>query len=233
MRGCASAPRLDEIAHQGWKIDVLERLDGAGERAPLIRGDHLVPERDRLDAGHVGNLKGEDAADADIVVGLQHGIEVLFVERVDRRQILHGGDAAAQAFDRSQQGAGADLGRAALRVARRQRAQNPQLERDGFEAALQEHVVRMIVRIDEAGNDQLFSGVDRLGDRARAELGHRLLRRNGFGEPGPDGSNRAVDDQDVRDRRLIDIALVIVNAPALDQQSSLSNRICGHLDPRK
>ena len=39
-----SAPRLDEIAHQGWKIDILEWLDGAGKRPPLIRGDHFVPE---------------------------------------------------------------------------------------------------------------------------------------------------------------------------------------------
>ena len=130
-----------------------------------------------LDPTLIGELQREHAADADVLVGLQDRLEMLLVERIDRAEVLHRRHAAAQAFERAEQGARADLGGAALGIARRQRAQHPQFERDGLEAALEQNVMRMIVRVDEARHHQLFGCIDRLVDRARAKLGDNLPSR--------------------------------------------------------
>src|SRR5207253_1843737 len=77
---------------------------------------------------------------------------------------VYGGHPAAQAFERAQERPRADLGRAALGIAWRKCAQEPELERDRLEAALQENVMRVVVRVDEARHQQLVGRVDRLID---------------------------------------------------------------------
>jgi hypothetical protein len=140
---------------------------------------------------------------------------VLLVERIDGGEILHSGHPAAQAFERAQERPRADLGRAALGIAWRKCAQEPELERDGLEAALQENVMRVVVRVDEAGHQQLVSRVDGLIDGARAKLGEALAMRKRAGHSRTHRSNQAVHDPQIAGRRQMHVAVMIVDATVL------------------
>jgi len=81
-----------QALHHRRQIDPGERLDRAGQLAALVRRHDLIPEWNRLDAGNVGDLQCENAANSDIFIGLEHDLEMLLVERVDGRKILYGCD---------------------------------------------------------------------------------------------------------------------------------------------
>ena len=124
-------------------------LKGSTEPASEARcsgGTTSSQKRNRLRTHLVGELEREDATDSDVLVGLEDRLKVLLVERIDRAQVLDCRHSAAQAFKRAEQGARANFSGAALRIGRRQGAQHPQFERDCLEAALEQNVVRMIVR---------------------------------------------------------------------------------------
>ncbi len=61
----------------------------------------------------------------------------------------------------------------------------------------------MVVRVDEAGDDELATGVDDL------RVGRDNIRL--------DACDGAAIDQDVGDSRLVHVRVVIVNPPAADQ----------------
>jgi hypothetical protein len=86
-------------------------------------------------------------------------------------------------------------------------------ERHLLEHAFQHGVVRMVMRVDEAGHDQLAAGLDDFDARPRRDVGRNAL-------------DLAVVDEQVRDRGLVDVAVVVVDPSAADQKAGLSG--CGH-----
>src|SRR5262249_38860467 len=88
----------------------------------------------------------------------------------------------------------------------RQGVEQPHFQRQLLEQAAAQHIMRMIVRIDEPGHDQPSGCID---DFVRA-VGKKI---------GADRMYLVVFDQDVGDRRLMDVALVVVNLAASDQRS--------------
>ena len=80
------------------------------------------------------------------------------------------------------------------------------------------------MRIDEAWHHELVRCVDGLLDLARTKLGNRLAPRDRVGDSGAHRSDLTVDNQDVGDRRLVDIAVMVIDAAALDQHDAVG---CG------
>jgi hypothetical protein len=77
--------------------------------------------------------------------------------------------------------------------------------------------MRVVVRVDEAGHQQLVSRVDRLIDGARAKLDEALAARKRAGHPGTHRGNQAVHDQQIADRRQMHVAVMIVDATVLEE----------------
>src|SRR5262249_4409260 len=204
-----------------------DRLDRASKRSAPLWRYYLLPEGNRLRPGRVGDLQGQDAANADAFVGLEDRLEMLLVEWVDSGEVLHGRHPASQAFERADKGACADFGRAAFGIARRKRAQQPEFKRDRLEAALEQNVVRVVVRVDEPRHQKLVGRVDRLIDGARSELGDALAALDRCGDSRTRGSDDAVDDQEIGDRRQMHIAVVVVDPTVLDEDDAAGCR-CGH-----
>ena len=121
-----------------------------------------VGRQERLDieSRDVPNRDGEHHANADLRIGGEDGVERLLVLRHEGVHVLDGGGAVPQAFHRTQQRSCAKLGLASLAPIGRLRMQRPDVERHVLEPALREHVVGMVVRVDEAGDEQLAVAVD-------------------------------------------------------------------------
>ena len=178
----------------------------------LLRHD-LFPERHPLDAGDVSDLQREGAADPDLLIGRDDGLKMLGIEREQRQHVLDRGHPGPQALGGAEQRPRAHLGGRTLGVCGRESVEQPHLQRQGLEAAFEKHVVRVVMRVDEARHDQLAGRVD------------RPLRR---AEPGADSRDPVAFDQDVRARRPVGIARVIVDPAAPDQDAGRSVR---HLLP--
>ena len=145
--GMTLALALDPVDQLARAAAALHRHRGA---AAQLRRDQLVPERQRPAARHVAHLQREHAADADVVVGLRDGVDLARIERMHRRHVLQRGDAGFQRLERADQHARAHLLARAWRIVRRHRVQEPRLERHRREAALEQRVVRVVMRADEA-----------------------------------------------------------------------------------
>jgi hypothetical protein len=84
---------------------------------------------------------------------------MLFRARAAAKHVLDGGDAVAQAVDGAKERAQPDLARRELARRRQDRQGNPHFERYVFEHAARQHVVGVIVRVDQAGNDQFVPAI--------------------------------------------------------------------------
>jgi hypothetical protein len=118
---------------------------------------------------------------------------------------LDGGDTAPEALQRAHQSACAHFVLAAV-GSHRQGVEQPHFQRQLLEQAAAQHIMRMIVRIDEPGHDQPSGCID------------DFMRAVG-GKIGADRKDLVVFDQDVGERRLMDVALVVVDLAAPDQRS--------------
>ena len=150
----------------------------------------------------------EHHAHAGLLVGRQHGVDSGVVLRHHGEEILDGGDAVAQRLGGAEQRAQPYLAQRAVAVVAGIGVQRPDVEGHLLEQALRQHVMGVIVRVHHAGDDELAPGVDHL------DAG---LRRN----RGRDALDRFAIDQKVGDRRLMHVAIVIVDAPAADQVTRL------------
>jgi hypothetical protein len=216
--------RMDPLALAHRALDQLhdlhaapEGLDRARQAFAHRRRHDFVPEGNRLDAGNVGDLEREYAADAHLLVRLQDRVDMLLVVRVDRGEVLDGGDATAQAFDRAEERSRADLRGAALRKSRRQRREHPELERNGFEAALQQYVVGVVVRIDEARDDELALGAQPLERHAGRQLGQRAPRVEVGAHALAASGDTLCHHEQVRFLGAVNVAIEIEHASAADE----------------
>ena len=159
----------------------------------------------------------EHDADAGLLVGRQHGVDSGFVRRHDGEEVLDRGDAVAQHLGGADQRAQPDLAVRARAVVAGIGCRRPDVERHFLEQALRQHVVRVVVRVDEARDDELARGIDDLG-AGRRRRGRGAIR-----------SMVPPDDQEVGDGRLVHVAVVIVDAAAADQDARISRFVHGYV----
>ncbi len=163
-------------------------------------------------------MQAEDHADADLFVGLHDRIEMPAFERIEGQHVLDRGHAGAQAFERAEQSARAYLFHRAGRILRRQRVETPGFERHFLQRAFGQHVVRMVMRIDEAGQHEM---------PARIELFDRGVRDRG--KAGRDAGDLVSGNRDVERIRLVPVG-ERQHCPAAtdDQRGPGWNRLKGH-----
>jgi hypothetical protein len=179
-------------------------LDGRAEAAMQMLGHAVAPEGRQFDAEAVADLQGEHGADADLLISGEDGVDVFLADRMQGDHVLQGGDPALQAFRRAQHGAGAQLRPAARRIGRWQAVEQPHVEGQGIEHPLQHRVVGMVMGVDEARQHQPVGGIDHPARTLR-----RYLRR--------DSGDPVALDQDIGPVGPVRVGVVIVDAPALDQ----------------
>jgi hypothetical protein len=190
---------------------VLEIVELLADRPRLVsqhflhRGRQAVPVADHADRRDVPDHGREHDANPRLAIGGNNDIGLLIGERNKPQHVLHGGDAAPQALQRAHQGARTYLLLAAIGP-HRQRVEQPYFQRQLLEQAATEHVMGMVVRVDESGHDQASGRID--------DLVHAVE-----GKIATDRKYPVVLDQDVGDRRLMDITLVVVHLTAADQRA--------------
>ena len=154
-------PRNDGVADQVRKHHILrEGRQTAGETPPFAGRHLLIPERGAVGRGEIVEVRRHHCAKPDLLVGVEHDVEVLDRKRMQPHHVLHGRDAAQQAFGRSDQRPHADLARLTRRKRRRQGKNRPDVERERFEYAFEKRVVRVVVTVHEAGHDKTVVAVD-------------------------------------------------------------------------
>ena len=139
---------------------VADRTAGGAEHL-LHVGRQVVLVPHHRDRRHVPYHGREHHAQPDLAVGVDHDVGVGVVERDQPQHVLHAGDAAADRLQRADQRARPHLLPAAV-GAQRQRVEQPHFQRQLLEQAAAERVVGMVVRVDEAGDDELAARVDHL-----------------------------------------------------------------------
>jgi hypothetical protein len=169
------------------------------------RAADLVPIWHRLRRHPIRDLEPERHPDPCVRVSRQRGVH-LFAERTrDRHHVLHGRDAVHEAVGRSEKRPQPHVGGGRRRVVAGSAVEAPDVEGHLLEKPAQEHVVRMIVRVDKAGNHQMAGRVDR-------------RRRIVHGDVRADLDDAAAPDEDIRDRRLVNVAVEIEDPPAPDEK---------------
>ena len=156
------AARCDERAEGSGDIGARRKQwPGQPGQTPLLRfGYAVTPECRGLQRRALGDVRGEDAAYANLVIRLQHGVHIGGVERMDTVHILHRRDAAMQALDCADQRARPQLATGAAGKARRQGEHAPKLHGHPLEEAFQQRVVRVVVRIDKPRQHQMVARID-------------------------------------------------------------------------
>ena len=198
--------------------DLAQPLDLAGHEVELVAGaavrsreaplDRLrkVLRNERRDVEGTAIPRGdrEHDADAGLCIGRQHGVDIRFLLRLDGQKILDRGDAVAQGFRGADEGAQAHLLVGSPTEALRIRVHHPDVEGQFFEQPLRHHVMRMVVCVHEPRNDELAGGVEDFDAGLR-----RNMRRDTFDD--------CAMDQDVGDRRLVDVAVVVIDPGATNE----------------
>jgi len=159
----------------------------------------------------------EHDANADLPVGRRDDIQGLFVMRHQRTHVLNGRDPVLQAFNGAQHRPHAELGLAPLAEIGRLGMQGPDVERRILYQALNQGVVGVIVRIDEAGHDQFAASIDHVGPPSARVSGEGLLDMRPFLRFAHRRDGAAFDD-DVAHPRQINIAVRVPDASPRDQQ---------------
>ena len=179
----------EHLLHVGWQLVALVH-HGNGRDVPDHRREHDAQSR--------------------VAICLDHHVGLFVGERNQPQHVLHGGDAAAQAFQRAYQSARAHLLVAAV-CSHRQRVEQPEFQRQLFEQSAAQRVVGMVMRVDQPRDHQPPRRVDDFRSAVRRKI-------------GADRDDGVVFDQDVGDGGLMDVTVVIVDLPAADQRS-----FCRHL----
>ena len=178
---------------------------GPDRRPLLVCRNAVFPKGGGFQRRPLRHMGGENAAYAHLVVSLEHGVDVVRVERVDAVHVLHGGDAAMQAFHGADQRTRPQLAAGPAGEAGRQAQHAPKLNRYRFKEAFQQRVVRVVMRVDKARQHEVVTRVDH--------------RRPGMERPQAraDRGDAVAFDEDVRRRRVVRVAVVIVNQAARHQ----------------
>ena len=79
-------------------VELLVRFSRCGQSVVILFREDLAPERDRVDAFDISILQPDDSANANLLIGFNHGFEVLGVERVERHHVLNTGHARPETF---------------------------------------------------------------------------------------------------------------------------------------
>ena len=157
----AAEPRNHRVVDQARKCHILGEGGQAAGETPPFAGRHLfIPECGAVGRGEIVEVRRHDRAKPDLVVGIEHDVEVLDRERMQPHHVLHGRDPTQQTFGRSDQRPHADLLRLTRRERRRQGKDRPDVERERFEHAFEERVVRVVMAVHEARHDQMVVAID-------------------------------------------------------------------------
>jgi hypothetical protein len=197
------------------QVELTLRLGRGRKERVQLPWKHIFPIRNRLETLAVGILQAEDHADADLLISLHDRIEMPVLERIERQHVLNGGHAGAQAFQSAEQGAGAHFFHRARRILRRQRVETPGLERHFLECAFGQHIVRVVMGVDEAGQDEMPARVE-LVDRCAGDLGNAPCNAGDLG-----AGNGDID----RSRRMLVVVGKHGAAAADDQRGPGRNRL--------
>ena len=164
--------RRGELAQQR-----LELADAGSRRAAQLRrelGRHqLVDERQAVDQRPVHHAEADQGADSRVVVGLQGRVDRGPVDPGGLREVVDQCRAAgAQRLDRADHRPQVDLARRQRHRHARANQLHPELERQVLGAAALEVLVRVLVAVDEAGDEEPLRQLDDLvgalgGDRSR------------------------------------------------------------------
>src|SRR5262249_27411897 len=190
---------------------MLEIVELVANRARLVTQHLLDGGRKTILVAHhrdrrnIPDHRGEHDAYPGLAIRRDDDVGLFVGERRKPEHVLDGGDAAPEALQRAYQSACAHFVLAAV-GSHRQGVEQPYFQRQLLEQAAAQHIVRMIVRIDEPGHDQPSGCID--------DFVHGV-----GGKSGTDRKYLVVFDQDVGERRLMDIALVVVDLAASDQRS--------------
>ena len=151
------------LAPEGWR---------PGKVGAKGRWQAFLQERKFVELGQFRLVERDIGADAAVGVGPHDRVyDVRLRERHEEGVVLHGGDAAAQHFDRPEQGAHVGLARRRLEDIKLGRlVEHEYLERQRVEVPF--HVVDrgVEVPVDQARNKEPAAAIDDLGPGFRLEV---------------------------------------------------------------
>jgi hypothetical protein len=190
-----------DAGHMGRHAHAFHRL------AQRARRDGLDQAGNRLEEGSVGHHRGDRHAHAGVAIGLRHGRHVVDAGlRHFGEHVVGHGAALADHFRRADQRRHVVvLGLA--RPAAPRRAVEQKLEVPAVAGALGQVGMRVGMRIDQAGDNQLARGVDHVDGRV----------------------DRLAGRQDVLDRVAVDddVGALAVRAAGIEKKPAAKN-LCGH-----
>jgi hypothetical protein len=174
-----------------------------GQKGCYVERRH-IPERDR-----------EDDANPDLGEGREDDVQRLLILRHQGVHVLDGGDAVLEAFDRANEGAGADLGAAPLAEIGRLGMQRPDIEGHVLQQAFRQRVVGVEMRVDETRHQQAARGLQQRGGRVGHQPcgGQRVARRHY-------GVDEGALHQHVPHRRVVNVAGRIPDLGATNDQAA-------------
>ena len=217
------AGRTQRPVQSGWqRVEPDDLLLDEGEigrgiaRDALHQGPHRIghvarQKRRNVQSGDVAQGDREHHTDADLGESGESRVQRFLVLRHQAVHVLDGGDAVAEAFDGPDQRAGPDLRPAALAEIGGLRVQRPDIEGHVFQQALQQAVIRVEMRVDEARHDQLVGRVEDFRLRVQPLGQEWIARRYHRGD-------RVALHQHVAPGWQVDVARRIPNASAGDDQ---------------
>ena len=191
-----------------------ELLQSRGQAIVVRFGNQFAPVRTRPDPRHIGHLQREHAAQTYLLIGGENRLEIVGMVGDQRAHVLDRRDSSAEAFDGSREGPGAQFVAAPSGVRRWQGIGGPQLERNGLETPLEQHVMRVIVRVEEAGQDEPVPGID---DPHAHSGGVAAIGAQSAAYVRPDLGDAVTFDQDIGDARGVGVSRVLEDAAAFDQ----------------
>ena len=135
--------RSERGADEGEEL--VDRRRVAGDERVEVLGKHIANAGKAVDGRSVADLEPQHAADPDLVIGGERGLDHRL--RAGRRaeHVLHRGRAVPEILDRADQRPEPDLAGARLAGRRRNGERDPDLERDVLEHAAAEHVMGVVM----------------------------------------------------------------------------------------
>jgi hypothetical protein len=149
-----------------------------------------------------------------ISIRAEDDVQGFLVLRHERVHILKSRDAIPYAFEGAQKGANTELRPASWPKIGWLRVQRPDVEGHVLKKAFGQHVIGMVMRVDEPGNDELparFNHPRFVRDRGVAHdflLELAIIVRRGHGD-----DSRA-SDKDVAHRGIVDVSIMVIDTAA-------------------
>jgi hypothetical protein len=103
--------------------------------------------------------------------------------------------------------------------------ERPDVERHVLEQAFGQHVIRMVVGIDEAWDDELAARFDYLRFVQNRRTPHNLFFQRRILVGRRHRNDARASDEDIAQRRVVDVAVVVVDAPAANEERRVGR--CG------